>query len=325
VTERDQFIHNEVGPMLMPGERILHFAFMVRQPGLLWQILLVGGLLLVLMTKAYYVVLTDRRLILIRTNQGFFKPKMTNIGVEQYEVAQMTKCTVSGFANNRSMTFHFQDGSKQTLRIGPWLKFVTGNKAFFEQVPALINAGQLTAGAQAAGALGPAQGGYGAQPQQGGYGAQPQQGGYGAQQPQQGGYGAQQPQQGGYGAQPQQGGYGAPQPQQGGYDASQPQQGGYGAQQPQQGGYDASQPQQGGYGAPQPQQGGYGAPQPQQGGYGAPQPQQGGFTPGANVMVAWSDGNRYPATVVQVQGDQVLCAMQGGQQQWFPAQHVSAA
>ncbi|HZF56486.1 MAG TPA: hypothetical protein VE093_48055 [Polyangiaceae bacterium] len=295
MTVRDDFIQSQVTPLLRPGERVLHTAFMARQPGLLWQILLVGGLLLFLMTKAYYAVFTDRRLILLRTKQGFFSPQMVNMGTEEYDVAQMTRCTVSGFANNRSMTFHFRDGTKQTLRISPWLKLVSGTKAFFEQVPDLINSGQLAAAAQAAGALGPGGG-------QGGYGAQPQQMG--------GGYGApQQPQQmGGYEAQQQQmGGYGAPQ---------QPQQmGGYGAQQ---------QPQQmGGYGAPQQpqdQMGAYGSPPAQPANAPAPSP---GFSPGARVTLLWGDGNRYPATVVQVHGNQVLCAMDNGQQQWIEAQYLA--
>ena len=239
MNERDQFIQSQVSPVLMPGEQVLHTAFMARQPGLLMQLLLVGGLLLFLMTKAYYAVLTDRRLILLRTKQGFFKPQMVNMGIEQYEVAQMTKCTVSGIANNRSMTFHFRDGSKQTLRIAPWLKLVTGTRAFFEQVPQLINGGQLAAGAQAAGALG-----------QGGG----------------------------------QGGYGAPQQQ------------------------------------PQPQMGGYGAPPAQPASAPAPSP---GFAPGSRVTMLWGDGNRYPATVVQVHGNQVLCSMDNGQQQWVEAQYLA--
>jgi hypothetical protein len=180
LNERDQYIQSQVGPMLAPGERVLHTAFMVRQPGLIWQILLVGGLLLFLMTKAYYVVLTDRRMILVRTKMGFFKPAMANLGVEQWDVAQMSQCTTSGFANNRSMTFHFRDGSKQTLRISPWNGTVTGTKAFLDEVPKLVGSPQLSGGG--APAL-PAQQGYGQAPQQG-YGQAPQQG-YG-QAPQQG-------------------------------------------------------------------------------------------------------------------------------------------
>lgn len=204
--------------MLMPGEQVLHTAYMAKQPGLFWQIMCLGGLLVFLLTKAYYVALTNRRLILIRTKMGFFRPKMANVGVEQFDMAQIAKCTTSGLLNNRSMTFVFQNGARQTLRIAPWAKFVSGNKAFLEQVPQLISSPQLMAGAQAAGAL-PAM-------------AQPQ----------------------------------MPQP--------------------------AMPP---------------------------------GFPPGARVLVAWSDGNRYPATVVQAQGEHYLCDMGNGQQQWIPAPQLSPA
>ena len=237
MNERDQFIQSQIGPILAPGERVLHTAFMVRQPGLLVQILLVGGLFLFLMTKAYYAVLTDRRLIFIRTKQGFIKPAMLNLGLEQYDVGQLVRCTTSGIANNRSMTFHLRDGSKTTLRISPWLTTVSGTKAFFEQVPQLIGSPQLAGG-----------GGAPALPQQG-YGQAPQQG---------------------YGQAPQQGA--AP--------------GGY-AQAPQ------------------------GA---------AP---GGGFAPGARVVVLWSDGNRYPASVAQSANGQVLCVMPNGQQHWVPSQNVT--
>ncbi len=217
MNEYDQYIQSQIAPMLMPGERVLHTAFMRRQPGLLMQMLLVGGLLLILMTKVYFAVLTDRRLILIRTSQGFFSPGKKNLGVEQFDATQMTRVDVSGILNNRSMTFHFRDGSKQKLRISPMFKtLVSGTKAFFEQVPQLVQSGQLQGG-------------------QMGQGQAPQ--------------------------------------QMGGYQQ-------------------------------------------------APQLGQ-GFAPGARVMVQWSDGNRYPGTVVQAQGDQILCAMQNGQQQWFPAQSVS--
>ncbi len=156
MTPRDQFIQQEVGPMLQPGEQVVHQAFMVKQPGLLWQILLIGGLLLFLLTKAYYVVCTDRRLILIRTKMGMFSPKMVNIGVEEIPLIQIAKCSVSGIANNRSMAFHYSDGNKRTLRISPWFKTVTGQGAFFEQIPNLINSGQLHASASAAAAQLPA-------------------------------------------------------------------------------------------------------------------------------------------------------------------------
>src|SRR5690349_16480445 len=176
MTPLDQYIQSQVGPMLQPGEQMLRFSTMRRQPGLLMQILLVGGLLLMLMTKVYFVVLTNRRLILIRTKGSFWTgtPKPLNLGVEQYDVSTFKKVTTSGMANNRSMTFH-TDSTKMKLRISPWFKSVSGTKDFFEQVPQLINSGQL-----AQGQLMAPQQGYALPPQQQQYGAPPQQQQYGA-------------------------------------------------------------------------------------------------------------------------------------------------
>ena len=149
MTERDQFIRNEVTPMLQSDERILFTAYMVKQPGLIWQILLVGGLLLFLMTKAYYVAVTNRRIILIRTKQGMFKPAMVNVDVEEIQLSTVSKVTTSGIANNRSMTFHLTDGQRRTLRIAPWSKLVTGQKQFLEEVPKSVSNGMITAAAAA--------------------------------------------------------------------------------------------------------------------------------------------------------------------------------
>jgi hypothetical protein len=141
----DEYLQTQVQPLLQPGEQIIHTAYMVRQPGLLMQMLLVGGLLLFLMTKAYFAILTNRRLILIRTKMGFWKggPQQLNLGIEQYDARALTRCTTSGLANNRSMTFQIANGPAQTLRISPWFKKIQGNRAFLDQVPNLINSGQL--------------------------------------------------------------------------------------------------------------------------------------------------------------------------------------
>lgn len=48
-----------------------------------------------------------------------------------------------------------------------------------------------------------------------------------------------------------------------------------------------------------------------------------GIGPGMTVMVAWSDGNRYPGSVVQVANGQVLVAFGNGQQMWIPQNAVS--
>ncbi len=43
---------------------------------------------------------------------------------------------------------------------------------------------------------------------------------------------------------------------------------------------------------------------------------------GSQVMVAWSDGNRYPGTVVQIAPGQYMVRMTNGQQHWVPAAAV---
>lgn len=47
-----------------------------------------------------------------------------------------------------------------------------------------------------------------------------------------------------------------------------------------------------------------------------------GYTPGARCLVTWSDGQRYPATVVQTAQGQVLVAMSDGRQLWLPQAYV---
>lgn len=46
---------------------------------------------------------------------------------------------------------------------------------------------------------------------------------------------------------------------------------------------------------------------------------------GAAVLVMWSDGNRYPATVMQLAQGQYLIAFPNGQQHWLAAQWVTPA
>ncbi len=138
----DEYLQSQLGPLLQPGEQVLHTAYMRRQPGILVQSLFF--LIAFLLTKAYFAVLTNRRLLLIRTKMGAWTGVQNkNMGVEQFDVRAITKCSVGGIANNKSMTFHMSNGPAQTLRISPWFKSVKGTSAFHDQVPNLINSGQL--------------------------------------------------------------------------------------------------------------------------------------------------------------------------------------
>ena len=49
----------------------------------------------------------------------------------------------------------------------------------------------------------------------------------------------------------------------------------------------------------------------------------GGFAIGTPVLVLWSDGNRYPATITQLGGGQYQCGFPDGRQVWVPSHAVS--
>lgn len=51
----------------------------------------------------------------------------------------------------------------------------------------------------------------------------------------------------------------------------------------------------------------------------------GGITPGSNVNVEWSDGNRYPGKVINLSPGQVLVQFDNGSQQWCPEHAVKKA
>jgi hypothetical protein len=132
-TEHDQFIISQAESMLEPGERLLYTAFVIKAPPL-WVQILFSGLIMLLFIHPFLAACTNKRLILFKTKNGWVKPKMLNLGTDQIEWANVQRIDVGGIANNRSMKFKFNDGSDRTLRIGPWAKFVSGQKAFFEFV-----------------------------------------------------------------------------------------------------------------------------------------------------------------------------------------------
>jgi hypothetical protein len=60
-------------------------------------------------------------------------------------------------------------------------------------------------------------------------------------------------------------------------------------------------------------------------GYGqAAPPMAPAFAPGARVWVTWANGQRYPATVQQLAGNQCLVVFPDGQQHWVDVSYVSA-
>lgn len=139
----DDFIDSQLPSLLQAGERPLYRANVTRAPGLFWRMVLSGGLLVFLMTKACFAVVTDRRLILIRTRLGFFGPKAMNLGIEEVPLSSIAKVTTSGLLDNRSITFHKTDGQSDTVRVAPWFEFVDQQSAFSNEMPQRVTTKQL--------------------------------------------------------------------------------------------------------------------------------------------------------------------------------------
>lgn len=147
MTKRDEFVRAQVQSMLQPGEEIRNIAYILRAPGIAMQILLMMVCFWVYLfqVKHYYAALTNRRLILVKTSGGFFRPAIKNAGVEEVPLAGAVKVSTGGFANNRSFTIHRADGSEETFRIGPMGKLCEGQGRFMDDVTATVQA--LPAGA----------------------------------------------------------------------------------------------------------------------------------------------------------------------------------
>lgn len=131
-TPHDHFIVEAAQPLLEPGEELLHTAFTVKAPPL-WVQILFMGIVILFFFRYYLTAITSRRILLFRTRQLWIKPQLKNLGVEEIRWAEVARIEVAGLANNRSLKLILRDGSSRTLRIAPWVKFVSGQQAFFER------------------------------------------------------------------------------------------------------------------------------------------------------------------------------------------------
>jgi hypothetical protein len=81
----EALVLNGFAPHLQPGERILYYAYGVKQPNFFLILLMGAGLLAWLLTKEYMVGLTDRgRFIVLR-----FSGKMNVKEVTDYQIGQI--------------------------------------------------------------------------------------------------------------------------------------------------------------------------------------------------------------------------------------------
>ncbi|MFK7988996.1 MAG: hypothetical protein AB8I08_23465 [Sandaracinaceae bacterium] len=145
MTERDQFVRAQVEGMLQPGEQIINIAFVRRMPSIMMQVVYAMCCIWLLFfnTTNFYAALTNRRIILLKTQFWFFRPKIANQGVEEMSLEGATNVTFSGFLANQAFTVHKPTG-EETLRLAPQLKIHQGQRTFKEDVAAAVQA--LSAG-----------------------------------------------------------------------------------------------------------------------------------------------------------------------------------
>jgi hypothetical protein len=174
----ETYARNEIAPHLVPGEQVLHTAFLFNKS------LIVGALVgpLAMAGSGYFFALaTDRRLFLIKTKMGLFALKAENHGLTEIRYEMIARIEPGGMLNQKTVAIHTVDGAKLPMKLNTIAKFMSGQKTFIGALPTYVEAwrqhGGQYAGQQQHG--GQQHGGqYAGQQQYGGqqYGGAPQQG-----------------------------------------------------------------------------------------------------------------------------------------------------
>ncbi len=107
----DEFLRAEFEEIAEPGEEILCTGLGWFGPGIWAQALLLGGLLSQLLMKFHFAILTNQRLILIRTKSGWFKLRKENHGVKFITGAELDSVELKGAINQRRLVLSPQLGS----------------------------------------------------------------------------------------------------------------------------------------------------------------------------------------------------------------------
>jgi hypothetical protein len=129
-TETDHFILAEASKCLVAGEQIVTWAYLVpivSRGG--------GGLGSAAQSfanaatmSAAFAVVTDRRLVLIHTRIGAFKPLLENIGVVAIE-----RSAIRGAAVGKTLAFELADGQLIEFQVKRSSTHVSAQAAFFAQ------------------------------------------------------------------------------------------------------------------------------------------------------------------------------------------------
>jgi hypothetical protein len=129
-TKGDRFIEAEVKPLLREDERVTHMAYGESNGS-------AAGLKVDRKALAYFLVLTDQRLIAIRTGSGAIKVLLENVEVESWERADI----VAVARDEDEVHLLFRDGRERKWTIRDGRPF-SNQAAFLRDVPRLLDRDQ---------------------------------------------------------------------------------------------------------------------------------------------------------------------------------------
>jgi hypothetical protein len=123
-TEADHFVLQQVAPGLLPGEQVLACAYL--RPVVEGKY---GAFVHAATRMAAFAALTDRRLLLVQTRIGAFKPLLENHGVVPLDYA-----AVKGVAVAQKLLVELADGQLLEYQHEPGSKDVSTQAEFFRRL-----------------------------------------------------------------------------------------------------------------------------------------------------------------------------------------------
>jgi hypothetical protein len=131
MTTCDNFFKREVAPLLDSDETIVNTGTVFTGPSLLSSLFGVSPKQL----SHYYVVLTTKRLVLIKTGLDSKGLKTENHGVTCIPMSELSRIETGGFLNRKTLTIHCKDRTSTTFHYNTMANLVEGHSAFCLEVP----------------------------------------------------------------------------------------------------------------------------------------------------------------------------------------------
>jgi len=150
MADYDEYISTIVTPILREGEQEVAMGYLYKDTPLIITLLaIITYWIRYFMMRHYLVMVTNQRIIMIRTGVKFFSfsltPKLENRGVESLEFCDVTGFMPGRFMALRRLTFVFADGSQRQLTLPPNCKQIAGHSTLYANCQTWVQ-GQLEAG-----------------------------------------------------------------------------------------------------------------------------------------------------------------------------------